>query len=139
MADPYDLNRFVMAQNPVFDRVCEELGRGRKTGHWMWFIFPQIAGLGFSAMSQKYAISGRDETQAYLDHPVLGSRLRDRTQLVLDVRDKSAHDIFGSPDDMKFHSSMTLFAHASAEPSVFKQALVQFFSGQEDEGTTRKL
>ena len=132
--DPFDLARFVMAQDPVYDRVCAELGRGRKSSHWMWFIFPQIAGLGFSAMSQNYALSDLDEAQAYLDHPLLRSRLQDCTQLVLDVQGKSAHDIFGSPDDLKFHSSMTLFAHASTAPNVSRQALIQFLVGQRTRG-----
>ena len=101
MADSHDLNRFVVAQEPIYDRVCDELWLGHKTSHWMWFIFPQIAGLGFSTMSQKYAISGLDEAQAqaqaqaYLSHPLLGPRLQDCTQLALDVQGRAAHDIFG--------------------------------------------
>ncbi len=137
--DPFDLGRFTAAQDPVFDRVCAELKRGRKTSHWMWFIFPQIAGLGFSAMSQKYAISGLDEARAYLAHPVLGRRLTNCTQLVLASQDKSVHDVFGSPDDLKFHSSMTLFAHASPGDSVFRQALEKCFDGREDGATTQKI
>src|SRR3954462_15782558 len=109
MIDPFDLQRFVNAQNPVYARVVEELSRGQKQSHWMWFIFPQIAGLGFSAMAQRYAIGSRAAAIAYLDHPVLGPRLIECTRLVLDVTGKSIHSILGSPDDIKFRSSMTLF------------------------------
>src|SRR5882724_5032291 len=111
--DPYDLQRFVDAQNPVYDRVRAELRSGRKQTHWMWFIFPQIAGLGHSAMAQRYAISSLQEAQAYLDHAILGSRLRDCTGLVTRVEGRTAREILGPPDDMKFRSCLTLFAHAA--------------------------
>src|SRR5438046_2651703 len=112
MDDPYDLERFVAAQNAghTYDHAVEELGRGRKTSHWMWFVFPQIAGLGMSPMSQRFAIQSLDEARAYLANPVLGPRLVECVRLVLSQDGKSAHDIFGSPDDMKFHSCLTLFA-----------------------------
>src|ERR1700745_1326563 len=102
MSDPYDLQRFVDAQNPVYDQVCAELRDGRKRTHWMWFVFPQIAGLGSSPMAQRYAIGSLDEAQAYLAHPVLGERLRECALAMLAVGDRSAHDILGSPDDLKF-------------------------------------
>ena len=107
--DPFDLQRFVDAQASVYERVRAELRNGRKQSHWMWFIFPQIAGLGHSAMAQRYAISSLREAEAYLKHPVLGPRLRECTRLMLRIEGKSAHDILGSPDDLKFHSSLTLF------------------------------
>jgi uncharacterized protein (DUF1810 family) len=139
MGDPYHLNRFVEAQNPVYDRVCAELARGRKTSHWMWFIFPQIEGLGFSSMSRRFAISSLDEARAYLDHPVLGPRLIECTRLVCAVPGKTVHDIFGSPDDTKFRSCMTLFFHAAARPSVFEEALKRYFSGQFDTLTLERI
>ena len=111
MDDRYDLQRFVDAQNPVIERVLAELRTGRKRSHWMWFVFPQIAGLGNSEMNRRYAIASRDEAAAYLKHPVLGPRLRDCTRLVNLVQGSTAHQIFGSPDDMKFCSSMTLFSN----------------------------
>src|ERR1700753_2225748 len=104
------LDRFVDAQDGGYERALGELRAGRKTSHWMWFVFPQIKGLGFSAMARRYAIASLEEARAYLDHPILGDRLRDCTELVLLHRDSSARQIFGSPDDLKFHSSMTLFA-----------------------------
>src|SRR4029077_21032235 len=107
----FDLKRFLDAQAPVIDRVRSELRAGAKRSHWMWFVFPQIAGLGHSAMAQRYAIASLDEAKAYAAHPVLGARLRECTALVLAVEDKSVHAIFGSPDDLKFHSCMTLFVH----------------------------
>jgi uncharacterized protein (DUF1810 family) len=131
MADPHDLRRFVDAQTSVIDSVLEELTQGRKRSHWMWFVFPQIAGLGFSAMALRYAITSLDEAQAYLRHPVLGPRLEDCTRLVLAVDGRSAHDIFGSPDDMKFRSSMTLFARAAPD-GVFTEALLKYFKGEAD-------
>ena len=139
MNDPLDLRRFVLAQEPVIGRVLDELRRGRKASHWMWFVFPQVAGLGFSAMAQTYAIRSLDEARAYLAHPVLGPRLRDCTQTVTDVEGRSAHDIFGSPDDMKFRSSMTLFAEAMSQESVFQAALKKYFRGEADDLTLQKL
>ena len=137
--DPYDLQRFVDAQNPVYDRVRAELRNGRKQTHWMWFIFPQIAGLGHSAMAQRYAISSAAEARAYLDHPVLGQRLRECTRMVLAVERRSAHDILGSPDDMKFRSCLTLFAHTAAEEPVFRDALEKYFEDKFDPLTVEKL
>jgi uncharacterized protein (DUF1810 family) len=139
MDDPHDLQRFVDAQAPVIDRVHDELVRGRKSSHWMWFVFPQIAGLGFSAMTQRYAISSLDEAKAYLRHPILGPRLEECTQLVFAVDGRSAHDIFGSPDDMKFRSSTTLFAQAAPDGSIFEEALRKYFAGEPDEETLRRL
>ena len=111
--DPYNLERFVSAQEPIYRQVLSELRSGMKTSHWMWFIFPQIRGLGRSPVSIEYAISSREEAAAYLQHRVLGPRLKECTRLVLHVTGRSAEEIFGSPDDMKFRSSMTLFAQAS--------------------------
>ncbi|MGZ9116799.1 MAG: DUF1810 domain-containing protein, partial [Methylocystis sp.] len=105
--DPYDLARFVAAQKPVYEKVRAELAAGRKRSHWMWFFFPQLEGLGASAMAQRYAIHSRAEAAAYLAHPVLGPRLKECVGLVNKVEGRSAHEIFGSPDDLKFHSSMT--------------------------------
>lgn len=137
--DPHDLQRFVDAQEGVFDRVCSELRSGRKQSHWMWFIFPQIAGLGRSPMAQHYAISSLDEAKAYLRHPILGPRLRDCTRLVLLVEGRSAHAILGSPDDMKFRSCLTLFGRAAPEDRIFQDALEKYFDGEEDPLTTAKL
>lgn len=134
MHQNFDLDRFVTAQGPVIARVRDELGRGRKTSHWMWFVFPQIAGLGMSAMSQRFAIQSLDEARAYLAHPVLGPRLVECVRLVLSQDEKSAHDIFGSPDDMKFHSCLTLFAQVATE-EVFRRALEKYFAGKEDAAT----
>jgi uncharacterized protein (DUF1810 family) len=139
MDDPHDLQRFVAAQAPVIDRVRGELANGRKRSHWMWFIFPQIAGLGFSPMAQRYAIRSLDEARAYLAHPVLGPRLEDCTRLVLAVRGSSASDIFGWPDDMKFHSSMTLFAEAAPDNAVFAEALSKYFDEEPDAETLKRL
>ena len=138
-ADIFDLRRFVTAQNPIYDRVRGELARGCKHSHWMWFIFPQIAGLGHSAMSVRYAISSLDEARAYLDHPMLGARLRECTSLVLAVDGKSAYEILGSPDDMKFRSCMTLFAHAAPDEQMFHDALATYFDGEEDAQTLARL
>lgn len=135
--DVFNLQRFVAAQEPVYGAVCDELRRGRKQSHWMWFIFPQIAGLGFSAMSVKYAISGLDEARAYLAHPVLGPRLIECTRLVGEPG-RPVEDIFGSPDDMKFRSSMTLFAKAQGE-GVFSGAIEKYCGGEFDEATLARL
>lgn len=134
----FDLERFVQAQNPVYRAVLGELGRGRKQSHWMWFIFPQIAGLGFSAMSQRYAISSRDEAKAYLAHPVLGPRLIECTRLVLAVDGRTINAILGAPDDAKFRSSMTLFGAVSDEP-VFDEAITRYFAGDPDSATLQIL
>ncbi|TYO65014.1 DUF1810 domain-containing protein [Bradyrhizobium hipponense] len=138
MTDPFNLNRFVQAQNPIYPRVIGELSRGRKQSHWMWFIFPQIAGLGLSAMSQRYAIGSRKEAEAYLAHPVLGARLVECTGLVLAVQGRTIHAILGAPDDAKFRSSMTLFGAVSDQP-IFSQALERYFSGERDSATLEML
>jgi uncharacterized protein (DUF1810 family) len=127
MNDP--LQRFVDAQNPVFEQVCAELREGRKQTHWMWFIFPQIKGLGTSPMAIEFAISSRQEAEAYLKHSVLGPRLRECTRLVNQVERRSVNQIFGYPDDLKFRSSMTLFASTSCENAIFKDALQKYFGG----------
>jgi len=129
MTDPFDLNRFVEAQNPVYARVCAELRAGEKRSHWMWFVFPQIQGLGNSAMSQRFAIRSAAEAKAYLDHPLLGARLRECTKLVCAVEGKTLHEIFGYPDDLKFRSCMTLFSSVAEADSVFQRALEKYFPG----------
>jgi len=139
MDDPFDLQRFVDAQEPVFEQVCKELRAGEKRTHWMWFVFPQIHGLGYSAMAQRFALTSREEASAYLMHPLLGVRLRDCTRLVNDVQGRSIRQIFGSPDDMKFHSSMTLFAHATQDNSIFIDALHRYFGGEFDRATSVRL
>jgi uncharacterized protein (DUF1810 family) len=139
VGDRYDLQRFVDAQDEVFGQVCTELREGRKRGHWMWFIFPQIRGLGYSSMSVKYAISSRQEAIAYLKHPLLGARMRQCTQLVNLVEGRSVSQIFGSPDDLKFRSSMTLFASATAQNQIFKDALQKYFDGAPDQATLDRL
>lgn len=138
MTDPFDLERFLRAQDPVFRDVLGELARGRKQTHWMWFVFPQVAGLGFSAMSQRYAIGSRAETEAYLAHPVLGPRLIECTRLVLAVDGRTINAILGAPDDSKFRSSMTLFGAVSNEP-VFDEALAKYFAGERDGATLEIL
>ena len=137
--DQYNLERFVSAQHSTYAEVVSELRAGMKTSHWMWFIFPQIRGLGRSPVSIEYAISSREEAAAYLQHPVLGPRLKECTQLVLDVENRSAEEIFGSPDDMKFRSSMTLFAQVSADDDIFNRALRQYFGGVPDQLTLDRL
>ena len=139
MGDPYNLNRFVKAQDPVFEQVLAELGEGRKQSHWMWFIFPQIRGLGHSCTAIEFAISSREEAEAYLQRPILGPRLRQCTQLVLDVEGRPIEDIFGYPDHLKFRSSMTLFAHATQDNQIFKAALEKYFGGEPDRLTLERL
>ncbi|WP_250515206.1 DUF1810 domain-containing protein [Caballeronia sp. INDeC2] len=139
MNDPYNLQRFVDAQASVIDDVRAELSAGRKRTHWMWFVFPQIAGLGHSAMAQHYAISSRDEARAYLAHAVLGARLVELTRIVNGVKGRGAGEIFGYPDDMKFHSSMTLFAHTADDAEVFQEALRRYFDGHADDATLARL
>jgi uncharacterized protein (DUF1810 family) len=134
-----NLERFVQAQAPVYARALAELKAGKKQSHWMWFIFPQIAGLGHSAMAQRYAIESLDEARTYLAHPLLGARLRECCQAVMDVEGKSAHAIFGTPDDLKFRSCLTLFAQAAPDEKLFRAALDKYFDGHEDELTCRKL
>lgn len=137
--NPYELQRFVDAQQPVYPRVVSELTEGRKRSHWMWFIFPQIAGLGHSAMAQRYAIGSRGEVAAYLVHSILGPRLIECTGLVNRISGRSVCEIFGSPDDMKFHSSMTLFATVTASGSIFEEALHKYFDGVPDLLTLERL
>jgi uncharacterized protein (DUF1810 family) len=138
MTDPFDLERFVRAQDPVYGDVLAELSRGRKQSHWMWFVFPQIAGLGASAMSQRYAIASPGEARAYLTHPVLGPRLAECTRLVLAVEEQTIHEILGAPDDAKFRSSMTLFGAVSDTP-VFAEAIARYFGGEPDRATLEIL
>lgn len=137
--DPFDLERFVSAQNPVYDSVCAELRNGRKSSHWMWFIFPQLRGLGSSARAEKYGIASRAEAQAYLNHPVLGPRLRECTALVNLIEDRAVEQIFGYPDDLKFRSSMTLFAGVATGDHVFRDALEKYFSGDRDARTVELI
>lgn len=137
--DPFALQRFVDAQNSCFDQVCSELRQGQKRSHWMWFIFPQLQGLGASPVAVRYAISGRKEAEAYLLHAILGSRLRQCTELVLQVEGRSIRQIFGTPDDLKFRSSMTLFASVPGEDQTFQRALQKYFAGQPDQLTLDRL
>lgn len=139
VADEFNLQRFVDAQQPVYENVLRELGQGRKTSHWMWFVFPQISGLARSEMSRRYAISGRSEASAYLQHPVVGPRLRECTGLVNGVADRTALEIFGRPDDMKFRSCMTLFAVCADDPEPFQTALDRYFGGAPDKRTLALL
>ena len=139
MADPFNLQRFVAAQAPVYEQVRREMEAGRKQSHWMWFIFPQIAGLGQSPMSIRFAIASLDEAKAYLTHPVLGARLRECAQLALDVEASSARDIFGSTDEMKFRSSMTLFARAATDADLFQRCIDKYFAGVSDPATLARL
>jgi uncharacterized protein (DUF1810 family) len=139
MTASFDLERFVNAQAPVYERVLSELRAGLKQSHWMWFIFPQIAGLGHSAMSQRYAIVSLQEATDYLRHPLLGSRLRECTKLVTAVSGKSIESILGRPDNMKFHSSMTLFAQASGDNREFVEAIQKYFNGHFDQATLERL
>jgi uncharacterized protein (DUF1810 family) len=133
--DPYNLQRFIDAQRASYTLVLMELEGGRKQSHWMWYIFPQIEGLGSSTMARKYAISSLPEARAYLDHPTLGPRLRECTRLVSAVKRSPIEDILGHPDDLKFHSSMTLFAYATADNKIFLDALNKFYRGEFDDAT----
>lgn len=139
MNDPHDLQRFVDAQQPNYHRALAELKAGRKQSHWMWFVFPQIAGLGHSDMAQRYAIAGADEAVAYLQHPLLGPRLEECAQAMLQHSDRSARQILGSPDDIKLRSSMTLFSAVASDPSIYQQVLDAFYEGQADPGTLSRL
>ena len=132
MDDPFNLRRFVDAQNPVYDQVRSELRQANKTGHWMWFIFPQIQGLGHSPLARKFAISSLDEANAYLQHSTLGPRLIECTRLVNESAGLTIQQIFGYPDDLKFRSCMTLFAHAKPDNRVFLDALQKYFGGEFD-------
>jgi uncharacterized protein (DUF1810 family) len=135
----FNLERFVEAQRDVYETVRSELNAGRKRGHWMWFIFPQIRGLGHSSTSQFYAISGLKEAAAFLDHPILGRRLRECTELAKAIRSSSAKEVFGAPDDLKFRSCMTLFAYAASDNAVFIQALEKYFESAFDPLTVQRL
>ena len=139
MPDPFNLRRFDDAQRPAIDRVLAELRAGQKRSHWMWYVFPQISGLGSSPMAQKFAISSLAEASAYLDHPVLGPRLRECTGLVNAVEGRSIEAVFGYPDHLKFHSSMTLFARTAPHEPVFQAALQKFFAGRLDQLTLAQL
>ncbi len=139
MSDRFDLERFVAAQDPVWDQVRREMVEGRKRSHWMWFVFPQMSGLGSSAMSRRYAIGSIDEADAFLAHPILGARLLGLTAVVNAIEGRSAADIFGSPDDVKFHSSVTLFGRVRGADPAFRVALERFFGGLEDEATIGAL
>jgi uncharacterized protein (DUF1810 family) len=142
MSDPndrYDLRRFVDAQNSCFESVCSELQDGFKRGHWIWFIFPQIKGLGHSPTAQKFAISSREEAEAYLRHPSLGPRLRECTRLVNLIEGRSISEIFGFPDDLKFRSCMTLFANVARDNQIFIDALEKYCGGKFDPLTLERL
>lgn len=134
-ADPFDLARFRAAQDRVYENVLAELRIARKQSHWMWFVFPQIAGLGRSDTAKRFAVGSLEEAKAYFADPVLGARLRQCTQIVLDAQGATALDIFGTPDDLKFRSSMTLFAKAAPDEALFREALRKFFGGKEDTAT----
>lgn len=138
-ADPYDLGRFLRAQEADFARALSEIKSGRKQTHWMWYIFPQFAGLGFSSTSQHYSIKSIEEAKAYLDHPVLGPRLLECAEAALAVQGRSAPEIFGSPDDMKLRSCATLFACVSPPGSVFERLLERYYGGQRDDKTLRLM
>lgn len=139
VADPFDLERFVSAQDPMYDRVCAELRTGRKSSHSMWFILPQLRGLGSSSMAERFGIVSRDEALAYLDHPVLRLRLRECTALVNQIEGRSVEQIFGYPDDLKFWSSMTLFDSVASGDRVFRGALEKYFAGDRDARTAELL
>ena len=134
-----DLDRFITAQEPVLATVLAELRAGRKQTHWMWFVFPQLAALGRSPTAKFYGLAGLDDARAYLDHPVLGPRLRTCTQLVNAVEHRTARDIFGSPDDLKFRSSVTLFQHVAPEEATFAEALRKYYGGITDARTLQLL
>ena len=138
-ADPYRLERFVEAQDGVYPRALSELHAGRKASHWMWFVFPQVAGLGSSPTSQRYAIGSLEEARAYLEHPVLGARLIECARALLTHPDRGAREIMGSPDDAKLRSSMTLFALAADAEPLFQQVLDTFFAGDRDQRTVDLL
>ena len=137
--DPFHLQRFVDAQAPVYSTVLAELRAGRKSSHWIWFIFPQIRGLGSSPTAREFSIGSLAEAQAYLEHPVLGARLRECTRLVNQIEGRTLSKIFGDPDDLKFRSSMTLFAHATGDNQIFLDALEKYCNGQFDPLTLARL
>ncbi len=137
--DPHDLARFIEAQQGVYQKALQEITDGRKRSHWMWFIFPQYDGLGFSSTSKHYAIKSVEEARAYLDHPILGTRLRECAEAAVQVEGRSAHQIFGDPDDLKLNSSATLFASVSPPGSVFHRLLDKYYPGGQDARTLRLL
>ena len=139
LEDPHDLQRFLDAQHGVHAAALAELKRGRKASHWMWFVFPQVAGLGLSDMSRRYAIAALDEARAYLENPVLGPRLIAGVEAVQTVQGRSAHEIFGSPDDRKFQSCLTLFEQVASAPEVFAAALDRYYGGERDVRTLEML
>jgi uncharacterized protein (DUF1810 family) len=139
MDDLFNLQRFLDAQEPVYGQVCAELRQGRKSGHWMWFIFPQIRGLGSSDTARYFAISSSDEAKKYLDHPVLGTRLQECVEFVMQIKKGSVEQIFGYPDNLKFHSSMTLFAQAADDRTIFLRALEKYFGGKPDAQTLARI
>ena len=139
MDDRFQLQRFVDAQQPIYEAVLSELRAGRKRSHWMWFIFPQISGLGHSSTAQTFAVSSLAEAAAYLAHPILGPRLRECAGLVAGIKGRSVHEIFDGPDDLKFHSSMTLFARAAPREPIFAACLEKYFGGQLDPRTLARL
>jgi uncharacterized protein (DUF1810 family) len=138
-ADPFHLSRFVQAQEGIYDRALAEIRGGRKRSHWMWFVFPQYAGLGFSSMSQEYAIKSIEEARAYLNHPVLGPRLVECAQGAIGVEGRTASQIFGSPDDMKLRSCATLFSRVIDAGNIFEQVLQKYFDSQPDPKTMQLL
>lgn len=137
--DPYELSRFVAAQKPVLERALREITAGRKESHWMWFIFPQVAGLGTSDMARRYAISGLAEAEAYVAHTILGPRLIECCEALLRIKGRTAHDIFGYPDDLKLRSSMTLFARVGKTKHLCQSVLDKYFGGDADERTMQIL
>jgi uncharacterized protein (DUF1810 family) len=139
MRDPFDLQRFVDAQAAVYDTVLGELREGRKRSHWMWFVFPQLRGLGSSPTAVRFAISSIDEARAYLGHELLGPRLRECARLLTQIDGRTAEEIFGWPDDMKLRSSMTLFSHAADDNGEFVEVLEKFYGGEEDSATLAGL
>ena len=139
MTDHHDLDRFVQAQSSIYADAQAELRTGRKQTHWMWFVFPQLAGLGRSETARRYAINSRAEAEAYLRHPLLGDRLRECTALVNAVNERSVAQIFGTPDDLKFHSCMTLFATVAPDEGAFAQALQKYFGAVPDPATLSLL
>jgi uncharacterized protein (DUF1810 family) len=139
MDDPYNLERFVDAQDAIYDQVRSELKEGHKRSHWMWFVFPQIEGLGHSSLARKFAVSSIEEARAYLQHPILGARLIECTELVIHTAGRRVEQIFGYPDDLKFRSSMTLFAHAATDNQIFADAIRKCFGGEYDRLTLERL
>lgn len=139
MDDHYDLKHFVIAQNRVYEKVLDELAAGKKRGHWMWYIFPQVTGLGRSTVAKEFAIASIEEARAYSEHPVLGPRLIQCTQLVINVTGRSVEQIFYYPDNLKFRSSMTLFIASTPQNGLFREALRKYFGGDPDQSTLDTL